>query len=101
MQWARSNAFDGRGHAIDHYFDALYLSYEMGIMKPERRIFEMMLKGEDAKPEETVFIDDSAHNVEAAAALGIHVLQPDNGANWHDMLENLISLYNPQAIEFQ
>lgn len=101
MQWARSNAFDGRGHAIDHYFDALYLSYEMGIMKPERRIFEMMLKGENAKPEETVFIDDSAHNVEAAAALGIHVLQPDNGANWHDMLETLISLHNPQAIEFQ
>ena len=88
-------------HGIDYYFNALYLSYEMGIMKPERRIFEMMLKGENAKPEETVFIDDSAHNVQAAAALGIHVLQPDNGANWHDMLETLISQYNPQAIGFQ
>ena len=96
MQWARSSAFDGRGHGLDHYFDALYLSYEMGIMKPERRIFEMMLQGENAKPEETVFIDDSAHNTEVAASLGIHVLQPDNGADWHGMLEDLISRCNKE-----
>ena len=88
------NAFDGRGHGLDHYFDALYLSYEMGIMKPERRIFEMMLQGEQAKPDETVFIDDSAHNTQAAAALGIHVLQPDNGGDWHGMLESLIARCN-------
>jgi len=94
MQWARSSAFDGRGHGLDHYFDALYLSYEMGIMKPERRIFEMMLQGEKAKPEETVFIDDSAHNTATAASLGMHVLQPDNGADWHGMLEDLITQCN-------
>lgn len=94
MQWARSNAFDGRGHGLDHYFDALYLSYEMGVMKPENRIFEMILLGENAKPQETVFIDDSAHNTEVAASMGIHVLQPDNGADWHEMLENLISRCN-------
>ena len=64
MQWVRSSAFDGRGHGLDHYFDALYLSYEMGIMKPARRIFEMMLHGEKAKPLETVFIDDSPHNTD-------------------------------------
>ena len=94
MQWARSNAFDGRGHGSDHYFDALYLSYEMGVMKPENRIFEMMLLGENAKPQETVFIDDSAHNTEVAASMEIHVLQPDNGADWHEMLEDLISRCN-------
>ena len=94
MQWVRSSAFDGRGHGLDHYFDALYLSYEMGIMKPARRIFEMMLQGEKATPQETVFIDDSVHNTEVAASLGIHVLQPDNGEDWHGMLENLISRCN-------
>ena len=91
MQWVRSGAFDGRGHGLDHYMDALYLSYEMGIMKPESDIFKMMLQGEKAKPEETVFIDDSAHNTMVAASLGIHVLQPDNGGDWHGMLEDLIS----------
>lgn len=96
MQWARSSAFDGRGHGLDYYFDALYLSYEMRVMKPEKRIFEMMLAGENAVPGETVFIDDSAHNCEVAASLGIHVLQPDNGGDWHEMLEHLITQYNDQ-----
>lgn len=96
MQWARSDAFDGHGHGLDYYFDALYLSYEMGVMKPDSRIFEMMLQGEKAEPQETVFIDDSAHNTQAAAAMGIHVLQPDNGADWHEMLEELIARHNSQ-----
>lgn len=96
MQWARSDAFDGRGHGLDHYFDALYLSYEMGVMKPDSRIFEMMIQGEKAEPQETVFIDDSVHNTQAAAAMGIHVLQPDNGADWHEMLEELIARHNSQ-----
>ena len=65
-------------------------------MKPESRIFKMMLEKENAKPEETVFIDDSAHNTDVAASLGIHVLQPDNGADWHGMLEDLISRCNSQ-----
>ena len=97
MQWARSSAFDGRGHGLDHYLDALYLSYEMGVMKPEKRIFEMMLQGEKARPQETVFIDDSEHNTAVAAAMGIHVLQPDNGADWHEMLEDLITRCNNGA----
>lgn len=93
MQWVRSDAFDGHGHGIGYYFDALYLSYEMHVMKPDRRIFEMMLQGEHALSHETVFIDDSAHNVAAAAALGIHTLQPDNGGDWHAMLEQLLSAH--------
>lgn len=90
MQWARSSEFDPDGHGIAYYFDALYLSYEMGVMKPDRRIFEMMLARENARPDETVFIDDGALNVAAAAALGIHTLQPQDCTEWHDMLEQLI-----------
>ena len=50
----------------------------------------------EAKPEETVFIDDSPHNTEVAASLGLHVLQPDNGGDWRGMLEDLISRFNSQ-----
>lgn len=91
MQWVLSDAFDGRGHGIGHYFDALYLSYEMRVMKPDRRIFEMMLQAEHAVPAETVFVDDGPHNVAAAAALGIHVLQPADASDWHERLECLIA----------
>ena len=82
MQWARSSDFDGRGNGLDHYFDALYLSYEMKVMKPDARIFEMMLEAEGVKAENTIFIDDGPRNVAAAAALGMHTLQPEGAHDW-------------------
>ena len=59
MQWACSPEFDGGSHPIDYYFDHLYLSYECKVMKPSPVIFQMMLEGQQASPEETLFIDDS------------------------------------------
>jgi putative hydrolase of the HAD superfamily len=90
MQWARSSEFDGQGNALDHYFDALYLSYECGVMKPHKQIFEMMLEGQEALPEETLFIDDSPANVAAAEALGIHTLCPQNNEDWTGTLKDML-----------
>ena len=45
-------------------------------------IFHMMLEGQDALPEETLFIDDSTVNVQAAQTLGIHTLCPLNNEDW-------------------
>jgi putative hydrolase of the HAD superfamily len=42
----------------------------------------MMLEGQDALPEETLFIDDSTVNVQAAQTLGIHTLCPQNNEDW-------------------
>lgn len=91
MQWARSSDFDPAGHGIEHYFDALYLSYELRVMKPDRRIFELMLAGEHASSAEAIFVDDSRRNVDAAAALGIHTLLTSNGGDWHAPLEQLLA----------
>ena len=86
MRWARSSAFDGNGHGLDYYFDRLYLSYEMRMMKPAPEIFEAMIEGEGTDPGNILFIDDSARNCQAAAALGIRTLNPDNGGDWrHDV----------------
>ena len=82
MRWVLSNEFDGNGHGIEHYFDRLYLSYEMRMMKPAPEIFKAMIDGEQTAPENILFIDDSARNCEAAAALGIKTLNPDNGGDW-------------------
>jgi len=82
MQWAMSNEFDGQGHSIDYYFDNLYLSYKCKHMKPSPEIFKMMLEGQQACAEETLFIDDGRKNVEAASALGMQILCPENNADW-------------------
>ena len=86
MDWAQSPAFDGEGHSIDTYFDALYLSYQLKVMKPSEEIFLKMLEGEQARAEETLFIDDSPTNVEVANRLGIQTLCPRNNEDWTGML---------------
>ena len=89
MQWAK-NDFDGEGHPISYFFDALYLSYECKVMKPRREIFEMMLRGQQSVPEETLFIDDGHRNIETAAAMGMHTLCPKNNEDWTDALEIML-----------
>ena len=87
MMWAGAD-FDGQGHPIGHFFDNMYLSYECGIMKPAPEIFQMMLRGQQALAEETLFVDDSPANCEAAARLGIHTLCPHNNEDWTSMLQD-------------
>jgi 2-haloacid dehalogenase len=42
--------------------------------KPEARIYRLMLERFGTRPEDTVFVDDSADNIEGAAALGIDAI---------------------------
>ena len=47
-------------------------SCEEHTVKPEPRIYEILLERYGLTPSETLFIDDREMNIEAAAALGIH-----------------------------
>ena len=82
MEWALSKAFDGHGHSLDEYLDSIYVSYEMKVMKPDEKIFRMMLESEKAAPSQVVFIDDGPKNVAAARAIGINAIQATNGEDW-------------------
>ncbi|WP_424529320.1 HAD family hydrolase [Sphaerisporangium viridialbum] len=55
----------------DDYFDQVVISGEVGMRKPEPRIFHHALGLVGLRPEECVFIDDIEANIEAARALGI------------------------------
>ncbi|MBQ9363303.1 MAG: HAD family phosphatase [Bacteroidaceae bacterium] len=92
MGWARSKDFDDEGHGIDFYFDRLYLSFECKVMKPASKIFELLLQGEEAKPEEVLFIDDSPTNCQAAEKLGIQTLCPQNNEDWTEMLMRRLNM---------
>ena len=54
-------------------FEVFYLSYEMGMRKPDAEIFEFVLNAHNLIPEETLFVDDTKENTDAAASLGIQV----------------------------
>lgn len=58
-------------------FDDLVVSGDVGLVKPDREIFELLITRADLTPERTVFIDDSAANIETARQLGFAVIQFD------------------------
>lgn len=92
MDWALSSEFDGKDSSLNDYFDALYLSYRLGIMKPAPDFFRQVLDNENILPEETLFVDDGPRNVEAAGKLGIITMCPDNGSDWTGELRSLLHL---------
>jgi putative hydrolase of the HAD superfamily len=56
------------------YFDHVCFSAEVQLAKPDAAIFHACLKAVRSRPEECLFIDDRAENVEAARALGMQAL---------------------------
>lgn len=51
--------------------DRIYLSQEMGMRKPEERIYQSVLQQEGFSAADTVFFDDNAENIAGANRLGI------------------------------
>jgi len=51
--------------------DKIYLSQEMGMRKPEARIYQAVLQAEGFSAADAVFFDDNADNIEGANQLGI------------------------------
>jgi putative hydrolase of the HAD superfamily len=56
-------------------FDVLVWSYQLRIAKPDPAIYRYVLAELGTRPEETLFIDDRAVNVEAALALGFQAIE--------------------------
>ena len=56
-------------------FDGYVISGVERVVKPDRRIFEILLSRYDLRPEATVFIDDTAANVAAANELGVRAIR--------------------------
>ena len=82
MSWALTKDFDGGEGSLEDYFDALYLSYRLGVMKPDARFFQAVIENEHILPEESLFVDDGSRNVETARKLGFNTMCPKNGEDW-------------------
>lgn len=65
---------------LDTYFHKAYYSHRMGKRKPNSDIFEQVIEENHLVPEQTLFLDDNAMNIEGAKSVGlktIHVTSPD------------------------
>lgn len=50
----------------------IFTSYELGLLKPDIKIYQVILQKLNTKPQEVIFIDDKKANIEAAKSIGIH-----------------------------
>lgn len=74
-----SNAWSGlRQYILDHRFedafDHMVISAEVGVVKPDPRIYQMALEQIGVSPDEAVFVDDFIENVEGAQAVGMSAI---------------------------
>jgi 2-haloacid dehalogenase len=69
-----AETFDAQRHRFDflRWFDGIVVSGEEGVIKPDPRIFRILLERYRVAPETAVFIDDNPGNAAAATSLGIH-----------------------------
>jgi len=58
--------------SLDHLLDKAWYSHNLGLRKPDERIFTKVLKASRINPSETLFLDDSELNVLAARSVGMH-----------------------------
>ena len=61
-------------HVLD-YFDRQILSYEVGSLKPDPKIFEHAIEASECAPDALFFTDDREENILAAGRFGIHAHQ--------------------------
>ncbi len=60
--------------AMGGVFDEIIISCEVGMVKPDPAIFNLMLDRLGVKADESVFIDDRIKNIEGAKKIGLHTI---------------------------
>ena len=91
ISWIQQNWGMEQYNAFKICFEQFYLSHEINLRKPNNNIYEFVLTTNDLAPKETLFIDDTKENTDAAKALGIHIWNLKPGKE--DVLELLTKNY--------
>jgi glucose-1-phosphatase len=68
-------------------FNKVYLSHEMHMRKPNKEIFDFVIKEQSLDPNKTVFIDDSIQHIEGAKLSGLTTIHLTR----HEMLQEIFS----------
>jgi len=75
------NEFGKYGLSMIEVFDHCFISYQMGMTKPDPAIFQTVLNESGLNAGECLFLDDGVKNVEIARSLGIQSYLVEQGEN--------------------
>ena len=91
IMWHSRIAEDFRQEGLERedYFDGIVTSFEAKSIKPDAKIFHAVVENLGIKPEETLFLDDSQKNLDAAAELGFQTLLVTPSSEFFELLNAL------------
>ncbi|NOU61279.1 HAD family hydrolase [Marinifilum caeruleilacunae] len=78
---------DVHGVCLSDFFEKDYYSHNMGLRKPDTKIYTEVLEAEGLKAGETLFVDDMLANADAARSVGMiaHHLKLEEGETVLDL----------------
>ena len=92
-----SNAIDGARreyqalYGFEQLVDVIIYSYEVGLAKPDPRVYRLLCDRLAVSPGEVVFLDDRTENAKAACEFGIHALLHENTAQSIKAIDALLA----------
>lgn len=83
-------AFIDECREVFTHFQRIFLSYEMGMRKPDAEIYEAVLKEMNWKAEETLFLDDSINNIKGADSVGLQTFWVEEVHMFDELIPQLM-----------
>ena len=83
--------FTGKFH-LDRVMDVMFISAELGLGKPDPRIYQAVIDSLKVKPGEILFIDDVETNIIGAQAVGIQAIQFRDSSEVIEQVKGLLGL---------
>jgi len=80
-----TEVYDESNLSFNELFVKAYYSHEIGLRKPHEEVFEFVIKDSNLDPTETLFIDDSIQNINAAKNLDIQTFHIQEGHLFEDI----------------
>ena len=77
---------------FDELFTKTFFSFQIFMRKPDKEIFEYVLKDQNLKISETLFIDDSIQHIKSAENIGLHTHHLTNGRDITELFDNNMDL---------
>jgi epoxide hydrolase-like predicted phosphatase len=82
---------------VNGLFDAIVISGEVGVQKPDPGIYHLILDRLQVGPKEAIFVDDFVENIAAAENLGMETIHFRAGMDWRTELQRRLGGRKPAA----
>lgn len=92
-----SNAWDDLRQVLEYtwkisdVFDEIIISAEVGVAKPDPRIYQIALERLAVAPQQAAFVDDFPANISGARAVGMHAIHFKNSLQARKELDRLLN----------